>query len=76
MDIEMQIMKAYFKENKHFVRNSVDIVKDLLYDAVKRHQKNGYLFIPIFLDEVFYKFPVMTYCRRDAYLISLLEELL
>jgi hypothetical protein len=26
MDIEMQIMKAYFKENKHFVRNSVDIV--------------------------------------------------
>ena len=43
--------------------------QDLLYDAVKRHRKNGYLFIQYFL-KCFIKFPVMTYCRRNAHLIS------
>lgn len=71
MDIEMQIIKAYVKENNYLCKSETLLIlwEDLLYDAVTRDRNNGYLFIPFFL-KCFTKFPVITFAEETPFNIS------
>ena len=70
MDIEMQIIKAYVKENNYVSQKLCWYCGKICYMMQLREIGTMVTCLFIFLDEVFYKFPVMTYCRKNAHLIS------
>lgn len=70
MDIEMQIIKAYVKENNYVSQKLCWYCEKICYMMQYARSEQWLLVYSFFLMKCFTKFPVMTYCRRNAHLIS------